>query len=110
MAIKLKKINKIKAKQLRDQGIPIIFVGNKVNSYHFFGGWGLASEKSKPIEPEAYPGETSFETILNRAQFYLEPELGSRIAFYVRVEYLKPGETGGKGSTRGYMGRKEIHV
>ena len=48
----LKKINKIQAKRLYNQGYKIILVGNRVSPHHFY--------------------------------FYLKPELGSEIAFYIR--------------------------
>lgn len=85
--MKLKKINKTQAKKLWDQGKPIIFVGNKVNSYHFFGGWHLAFETSKTecLLKSGYEPECEFQSRVNNFEYYLEPELGSRAAFYIRV-------------------------
>jgi hypothetical protein len=80
----LVKINKTKAKKLYEMGIPIILVGNKVHPFHFFGGWHLAYE----TKPNQYL-EESFEALHNEFYFYLDPELGNRVAFYVRSRYLK---------------------
>ncbi len=60
------------------KGVPFngFLVGNKVNSFHWFGGWRLAHEvKCDTLE--------TFEEHKNACEFYLEPELGSRIAIYV---------------------------
>lgn len=51
-------------------------VGNKVNSFHFFGGWYLAARIEKDTLAD-------FECSYNSFNFYLEPELGNRVAIYV---------------------------
>lgn len=50
-------------------------VGNKVNSFHFFGGWHLASKVRADTLEEFINHKNAFE-------FYLEPELGNRAAIY----------------------------
>jgi hypothetical protein len=77
--MELKKINKIQAKKLYNQGYKIILVGNRVSPHHFFSGWKLAFEtKTDQVLDQ------SFESLCNNFYFYLEPELGSGIAFYIR--------------------------
>lgn len=51
-------------------------VGNKVNSFHWFNGWYLAHTLKCDTLAE-------FEKHKNACEFYLEPELGSRMAIYV---------------------------
>lgn len=51
-------------------------VGNKVNSFHFFGGWHLASSFEAATLDEFVEHKNAFE-------FYLEPELGNRAAIYL---------------------------
>ncbi len=55
-------------------------VGNKVAAFHFFGGWHLACT----LSDEATATFESFETVLNSFHFYLDPELGTRAAFYLK--------------------------
>lgn len=50
-------------------------VGNKVNTYHINNGWHLGH----------YTTITSLEQlekVCNAMMFYMEPELGNRVAFY----------------------------
>jgi len=62
------------------QTVTGFMVGNKVNSFHFFGGWCLASRFT-------HDNVKDFQTSLNAFSFYLEPELGSRAALYIRKPY-----------------------
>lgn len=52
-------------------------VGNRVNWFHFHGGWHLAYD----FYCESFQ---SFQTTCNNAKFYLEPELGNNIAIYLK--------------------------
>lgn len=52
-------------------------VGNKVSSFHFFGGWTLACT----VHPETIE---EFERQHNEFCFYMDPELGSGAAFYLK--------------------------
>lgn len=52
-------------------------VGNKVASYHFFNGWGLACR----IQSNTL---ADFTTSLNSFHFYLDSELGTRAAIYLK--------------------------
>ncbi len=54
-------------------------VGNKVNSFHFFGGWYLACRVTSDNLDE-------FNKSFNSFNFYLEPELGNRPAIYLKVK------------------------
>ena len=56
-------------------------VGNKVSRFHFFEGWHLACQLEKKTHEEMIQSVNSFE-------FYLEPELGNRVAIYVSKEAL----------------------
>jgi len=78
--MKLLKIRKDKARELYNQEKSIIIVGDKVSSQHFFTGWALASEIS--IQKEH---GRDFDKLINSFEFYLEPELGRRMAYYIRV-------------------------
>lgn len=72
----LTKISEESARRAWNAGLPIIFVGNKVNDFHFFKGWGLAQIHQ--------PGpDSDFDTILNAINFYLEPELGNRVSTFM---------------------------
>lgn len=55
-------------------------VGNKVASFHFFGGWHLACTLSE----EATESLESFNKSVNEFCFYLDAELGSGPAFYLK--------------------------
>ena len=59
-------------------------VGNKVNSFHFFKGWSLACALEGKNKEE-------MESALNSFCFYLEPELGSAAAIFLKMtrEQLK---------------------
>lgn len=73
------KINKLQVKKFLEHGGKFtgFIVGNKVNSFHFFGGWTLAySIECKTME--------EFERSLNSFLFYLDPELGDRAAIYLK--------------------------
>lgn len=52
-------------------------VGNKVNSHHFHNGWHLACDIRKYNIEE-------FEQTLNSFLFYLNSELGSGAAIYLK--------------------------
>jgi hypothetical protein len=80
----LTKVTRNSAKSLWDAGVPVCMVGNKVNSHHFFGGWHLM-HCADPTGRE--PGD--FDRLANSFNFYLEPELGNRVAFFVRDKDLK---------------------
>jgi len=52
-----------------------IVVPNKVNEYHFLGGWCLGCQV-------IIPNEQILEQTVNSIKWYMEPELGNRVAFY----------------------------
>lgn len=81
------KITEKSARLLWEMDIPFIMVGNKVSPYHFFSGWKLAYE----VEPDRLKAEgvdITFNKILNNFAFYLEPELGTRVAFFMRSRHI----------------------
>ena len=53
-------------------------VGNKVNTFHFFGGWHLACRLEKETLEE-------MQSSLNEFSFYLDPELGSHPAIFLKA-------------------------
>lgn len=52
-------------------------VGNKVAAFHFFGGWHLACRITCATLAD-------FMTHLNSFHFYLDPELGTNAAIYLK--------------------------
>lgn len=52
-----------------------LLVPNKVNSFHFLGGWHLGHEASFSTLEE-------LEAHVNSMLYYMERELGNRVAFY----------------------------
>lgn len=54
-------------------------VGNRVNPFHFFSGWGLAREVVFKSLEELENGATEM-------LFFMDPELGNRVAFYEEVK------------------------
>lgn len=79
---KYKRINKTVARKLYNEGKTIIIVGDNVNDYHFFDGWHLASQMNKG-DVEYSPSVSEFDARVNNFEFYLEPELGRRAAFFI---------------------------
>lgn len=81
----LVKITRASAKYLFDMGVPLVIVGNKVNDFHFFGGWRLAFN----LDSQRYLDEgVSFESMVNNWSAYNEnPETGT-IAFFVSEKEL----------------------
>lgn len=51
-------------------------VGNKVNTFHFFGGWHLACTLTNKTEQE-------MKEALNGFEYYLDAELGSQAAIFL---------------------------
>lgn len=72
-----KKLTKpqVKAKIKKDGKWEGIMVGNKVNHFHFEGGWHLGQNIVVNDEKE-------LDDMSNTMLFYLPRELGNRIAFY----------------------------
>ena len=68
-------ITQVRALFKRGEKFKGFIVGNKVNSFHFFGGWHLASEVRADTLEEFIKYKNAFE-------YYLEPELGNRAAIY----------------------------
>ncbi len=52
-----------------------LLVPNKINSFHFLDGWHLGHEASFSTLEE-------LETHVNSMLYYMEKELGNRVAFY----------------------------
>lgn len=76
----LVKIDYASAKRLVESGVPVLIVGNRVAPWHFFGGWRLAHT----IDPKRLAEEdVSFDSYVRNFEFYLDPELGDRAAFFV---------------------------
>lgn len=71
------KITQNSAEQLLHLGYEIIIVGNRVNIFHFFGGWRLAHI----IKLDTLK-DYSFDSYVKNFEFYLERELG-KAAFFV---------------------------
>ena len=77
--VTFKKINITKARKIAKEAIfDGFFVGNKVAPFHFFKGWCCAVKIVALCEAE-------FNRHYNSFNFYLEPELGNRIAIYVKL-------------------------
>ena len=53
-----------------------LLVPNKVNSFHFEGGWQLGHRYE-------FDSLDNLENHINSMMFYMEPELGDRVAFYL---------------------------
>jgi hypothetical protein len=53
------------------------------NYRRIFGGWQLASRVSKE------ESQTKFDALVNSFEFYLEPELGRRAAFFTDTTALR---------------------
>lgn len=70
----LTKIARASAEKVYDAGLPVVLVGSKINTHHFFGGWNLAIV----MWPEE--GYT-FSERYNNFGFYLDPELGKPTTF-----------------------------
>jgi len=79
------KIDRPSAKLLYNAGVPLVMVGSNVNSFHFFGGWGLAHH----VNTAKASQEKSFDSYANSFGFYLEPELGRGVSFFVASKDLK---------------------
>ena len=71
------------AQQLYDREVPVTLCGNNVTSFHVFGGWCLG----RTVQKNQMEGR-QFENIVNGFLFYLEPELGRYVVFYVRKDSL----------------------
>ena len=83
--IGLVKITASSAEQLFDLGVPLVIVGNKVNDYHFFGGFHLAMR----VDSERYLGEgLTFKQMLNNWAYYNENSETGKAAFFVRSQYV----------------------
>jgi len=83
-ALGLVKITIQSAADLFDLGVPLVAVGQHVNSYHFFGGWHLAC----PLDsPRYYREGVPFARFVNAWNAHAEPELG-RVRFFVAQEYV----------------------
>jgi hypothetical protein len=82
--MKWKRINKRIARELWYEGVPITFVGNRVNTFHIFKGWHLGW--TTDIEHE-WMGD--FDENVRRFEQGLEPELGNRAAYLAPVEAIK---------------------
>jgi hypothetical protein len=78
----LTKITKASAQKVYNAGLPLFFVGSKVNTFHFFDGWYLGYV----MWPEE--GE-SFESRYNNYNAYLEPELGKPTTFLFGIPPLR---------------------
>jgi hypothetical protein len=62
-------------------------VGNKVNSFHFFKGWHLAYPfESYSFESYSFVG---FEARVSSFLRNLDPELGNRVAIYLKQNVSK---------------------
>lgn len=81
----LVKITASSAEQLFDLGVPLIIVGNKVNDYHFFGGFHLAMR----VDSERYLGEGwTFKQMVGNWSQYNENNETGKAAFFVRGQYV----------------------
>jgi len=83
----LVKITRDSAKQMYAHGERVVIVGNKVGAHAFFKGWHLAHTLD-PKEKYREGSGAEFDVIANSFNSYLEPELGSRPAFFVDKEVL----------------------
>lgn len=70
----LTKVTRASAEKVYDAGFPVVLVGSKINTYHFFARSHLAFV----MWPEE--GHT-FSSRYNNFDFYLEPELGKPTTF-----------------------------
>lgn len=80
---KYKRIDKREARKRFNRGEVIIVVGDNVNDYHFFSGWHLAQRIEKTED------RNDFDSWINNFEFYLEPELGKRAAFFTDTTALR---------------------
>lgn len=69
-------ITQVRALFKRGEKFKGFIVGNKVNSFHFFGGWHFVSEVCVDILEEFIKYRNVFE-------FYFELELGNRVVIYL---------------------------
>jgi hypothetical protein len=66
------------------QSVRGFMVGNKVNGFHFFGGWHLAHKFE-------FSEQADLKRAINSFLFYLDAELGNRAALFIRKPYrLRP--------------------
>ena len=88
MALKdlgLVKITESSAEDLYGFGVPLVVVGNNVNSYHFFKGWHLAMD----VDSQRYLGENwSFKQFRNNWSSYNENTETGKIAYFVDKKYV----------------------
>lgn len=84
LGLGLVKIAKSSAKDLYDMGIPITVVGNNVNSFHFFKGWGLAMT----VDSREHGGERDFDKFVRNWSIYNENSETGKIAFFVNKKYV----------------------
>ena len=88
----LVKIARSSAKDLFDMGVPLVLVGSKVNSHHFFGGWHLAMRMdSQRILEEGY----DFDRYVNNWSYYNDNNETGKAAFFVDKKHVG-GRGGGK--------------
>jgi len=85
--------DRVKALELYNRGYPITVCGNNVNHMHVFDGWRLgytfSNNHLNRATWEALNDINDFETRLANYQFYLEPELGTYVVFYVKQSEIE---------------------
>lgn len=83
MALKdlgLVKVDVASAERLFNAGVPFVIAPAKVNSHHFFGGWGLAMR----VDSARYNAENwTFKRFLNNWSHYNENSETGKAAFFV---------------------------
>lgn len=80
----LVKITESSARDLFDLGVPLVLAPSKVNGYHFFGGWGLASH----VNSQAVLADGgTFDGLRNRFNAYADSETGNA-AWFVNQKYV----------------------
>lgn len=82
-------IDKVLAQALYEGGYSITLCGNNVNMYHVFHNWCLGCTIDKQTTEERTALEYTWQDHINSFMFYLEPELGRYIVFYVKVQDLQ---------------------
>jgi len=74
------KVDVASAERLFNAGVPFIIAPAKVNSHHFFSGWGLAIR----VDPARYHAEGwTFKRFLNNWRYYNENSETGKAAFFV---------------------------
>jgi len=82
----LVKITGRSAALLWEMNMPFVMAGSRVAPYHFFAGPYPLAHEVDPADAKAKSDYVTFKSLVNNFVFYLEPELGPNVAFFMRKE------------------------